>query len=273
MAESTLDTIFNGAELTNNFTNKFIVSPVFNLGIAGFVFDIPKETRISLESNSTDHFAEDNSALQDHIALKPIIIETGGFVSELKYSQEDPKNEIQELAERLTRINAFIPPLTNAARSARDTIKQAKTESLGLNILESSTNSAIDIYKAYKDINSPNTEQARAFNFFKALRDARQLVAIDTPWGFYNNLEIRSLTAVQNADTNSVTDFNLTLKEFRTARTQFVVSKFQNFQGRALVQRAAKQNQGKAQGKKKGLSSLLFKGGEFSSKFISDLFN
>ena len=30
----------NNAELTNNLVNKFIVSPVVNLGIAGFAFDI-----------------------------------------------------------------------------------------------------------------------------------------------------------------------------------------------------------------------------------------
>lgn len=271
MAIPTVDTLLNNAELTNSLTNKFVVSPVFNLGIAGFVFDIPKETRISLESVSTDHFAEDNSAIQDHIALKPVIIDTGGFVGELKYDKADPKEEIQELAERLTRINAFIPPLTNAARSVRNTINQAQTESLGLQTVEDSTNSAIDIYKAYKDINAPNTEQARAFNFFKAVRDARQLVAIDTPWGFYNNLEVRSLTATQNADTQSITDFNLTLKEFRTARTQFVTQEFQEFQGRGLVQRAAKQNQGKAQGERKPLESGLFKlSTAFTNRFLGN---
>jgi hypothetical protein len=257
MATPTLKTLLNNADIANNLTNKFIVSPVFNLGIAGFVFDIPKETRIRLESESTDHYAEDNSALQDHIALKPIIIETGGFVSELKYTVADPKDEIQELVERLTTINAFIPPLTEAARSTRDAINTAQTETNSLDTLGATTNSAIDIYKAYKDINPPDTEQARIFNFFKALRDARQLVAIDSPWGFYNNLEIRSLNAVQSQDTKSVTDFSLTLKEFRTVRTQFVTQEFQNFTGRGQAQRSAQQNQGKAQGERTGLSSIL----------------
>jgi hypothetical protein len=87
-------------------------------------------------------------------------------------------------------------------------------------------------------------------------------VAIDTPWGFYNNMEIRSLSAIQNQETKSVTEFNMTLKEFRTVRTQFVTQEFQEFQGRVKTQRAAQQDQGKAQGEKKGLSSIIFRRGQ-----------
>lgn len=256
---NTFDSALNNTDIISNLTNKFIISPVFNLGIAGFVFDIPKETRIILDSNSTDHFAEDNSVIQDHIALMPVMIETGGFVSELKYTQEKPKEEIQELTERLITINSFIPSLTAAARSAREAIKAAETSTSSAKTFEKASNSAIDIYKAYKNINPPDTEQARAFNFFKALRDARQLVALESPWGFYNNLEIKSLTAVQNQDTKSITDFNITLKEFRTVRTQFAIKEFEEFQGRGKTQRATQLNQGKAQGEKKPLSSIIFR--------------
>ncbi len=267
MAEDTIDTLLNKADLSNNIVNKYIVSPVFNLGLAGFIFDIPKETRIKLESDSTNHFAEDNTALQDHVALKPIEINTGGFVSELKYTIEDPKSEIQELTERLTTINAYIPALTTAARSTREAITASRADTISEDTLGKATNSAIDIYKAYKDINSPDTEQARAFNFFRALRDARQLVAIDTPWGFFNNLEIKSLTASQNSETKSITEFNMILKEFRTVKTQFVDAEFQEFTGRGLTQRSGQQDQGKAQGTQND-SSTLFEVKDSISRFL-----
>ena len=45
--------------------------------------------------------AEDNSAIQDHIALRPIMITTGGFVSELKYTKAEPKEGKQKLVEKL----------------------------------------------------------------------------------------------------------------------------------------------------------------------------
>lgn len=249
VAIPTVDTVLNSADTLNSLTNKFVVSPVFNLGIAGFVFDIPKETRIQLESESTDHFAEDNSAIQDHIALRPNIITTGGFVSELKLIAADPKESSQKLVEKLVTINALIPVLTNAARSARDAVEVAKTQGATLESLGAATDSGVDIFKAYKALNPPDSEQAKAFNFFRAMRDARQLVAIDTPWGFFNNLEIKTIIATQPENSESVTDFTMILKEFRTVRTQFVPFAADEFQGRGANQRADVQDQGKAQGK------------------------
>jgi hypothetical protein len=259
MSKSTVDTVLNGADLLNGLTNKFVVSPILNLGIAGFVFDIPKETRIDLKSESTDHFAEDNSAIQDHIALRPIIITTGGFIGELKYEQEDPKTPIQELSEKLITINSYIPVLTGAARSLKSAIQTANAEKLSLETLGAATNSAVDIFGAYQALNPPDTEQAKAFNFFRAIRDARQLVAIDTPYGFFNNLVVDTITAIQPQESESITDFNITLKQFRTVQTQFVELDFKEFQGRGSNQRSEQQDQGKAQGKEEPLESFLSK--------------
>lgn len=259
VAIPTVDGVLNSADTLNGLTNKFVVSPIFNLGIAGFVFDIPKETRIQLESESTDHFAEDNSAIQDHIALRPNIITTGGFVSELKFTKADPKEGKQELVEKLVAINALIPVLTTAARSAKNAVDVAKTQGATLDSLAAATTGGIDIFKAYKALNPPDSEQAKAFNFFRAMRDARQLVAVDTPWGFFNNLVIKTIIAVQSEESESVTDFTMVLKEFRTVQTQFVPFAEDEFQGRGANQRSEVQDQGKAQGKE-GLTSTLLTG-------------
>ena len=39
--------------------------------INGFLFDIVGKIQHDLDSDSTDHYVEDNTAVQDHIALKP----------------------------------------------------------------------------------------------------------------------------------------------------------------------------------------------------------
>ncbi len=259
VATPTVDGVLNGADTLNGLTNKFVVSPIFNLGVAGFVFDIPKETRIQLESESTDHFAEDNSAIQDHIALRPNIITTGGFVAELKFTKADPKQDKQKLVEKLVRLNSLVPVLTNAARSAKNAIDIAKTGEATVENLEATTQAGLDIFKAYKALNPPEGEQAKAFNFFRAMRDARQLVAVDTPWGFFSNLEIKTIIAVQSADSESVTDFSMVFKEFRTVQTQFVPFAEDQYQGRAKNQRSEQQDQGKAQGKKQDDRSAIKK--------------
>lgn len=52
-------------------------------GIAGFLFDIVGDETIDLESEITDHFVENNTAIQDQIALRPEIITVSGIVAEL----------------------------------------------------------------------------------------------------------------------------------------------------------------------------------------------
>ena len=56
--------------------------------VSGFLFDVKGRDELTLASNITDHYVENNSAIQDHIALKPITIRLNGFVGELKNSYD-----------------------------------------------------------------------------------------------------------------------------------------------------------------------------------------
>jgi hypothetical protein len=52
-------------------------------GIAGFLFDIELDSKIELTSDITDNFVENNTAVQDHIALRPETVTFRGIVAEL----------------------------------------------------------------------------------------------------------------------------------------------------------------------------------------------
>jgi hypothetical protein len=52
--------------------------------IAGFIFDIEGTTQHNLISDITDHYVEDNTAIQDHIALKPLTITLKNYHGEVK---------------------------------------------------------------------------------------------------------------------------------------------------------------------------------------------
>ena len=52
-------------------------------GIAGFVMDVRMEDEVNLESDITDHYVEDNTAVQDQVSLKPEEVTVHGLVGEL----------------------------------------------------------------------------------------------------------------------------------------------------------------------------------------------
>lgn len=80
------------AAQVSTLQNKAIVRPDNPpRGIAGFLFDIRQEETIELNSDITDHYVEDNTAIQDQVALKPEMITLRGLVAELSTHSPTPE--------------------------------------------------------------------------------------------------------------------------------------------------------------------------------------
>ena len=259
------NTTLNTAETANELIGKYAVSPVVNLGIAGLAFDIFEEHKVELQSDITDHFVEDNTAIQDQIANRPLKFTLRGFVGELIDERADPKSTVQELTEKITTINAYIPVITGAARQVNTLIQNRNSNDVEANI-DATIGTGVDLFKAYKELNPPDTRQAKAYNFFRALRDAKQLVGVDTPFGFVPNMAIENIVATQG-DNAYITDFSITLKQIRTAKTQLVDFDSKTFQGRTADQKAEEADKGKVDGKPVN-QSLLKRGLEFGKTFF-----
>jgi len=260
-----LDKILNTVDGLNQLTSKYIVSPIVNLGLAGFVFDIADSTKIDLNAKITDHYVEDNSTIQDHIAIDPDQITLRGFVGELKNIISDDELPLQDFAEKLTTINSMVPVLTDGAREIKDALTSEKNSIS--DYVDTAVGTGINLYQAFRQLNPPDTEQARAFNFFNSMMKSKQLVSLETPYGFYSNMAIARISAIQGGDSNQITDFSITLKQFRTAKTKLVNFDPEKYQGRGESQRSELSDKGKAQGEEKNLESLFFKANKLLGGF------
>jgi hypothetical protein len=70
------------------------------------------------------------------------------------------------------------------------------------------------------------------------------LFTVDTPWGFFTDMAIKSLTATQDATTRVITDFAITFKKMRFAQTVAISSG--QLAGRCAFQQAPQTNNGQA---------------------------
>ena len=86
-----VSSITNQANVFSSFANAAIVKPKDFQGIAGFVFGGVDSEEIDLENEITDHFIEDNTAIQDHVSIRPNIITLRGYVGELVSKAPDDK--------------------------------------------------------------------------------------------------------------------------------------------------------------------------------------
>lgn len=205
---------------------------------AAFVFDYDGENTILLESDVTDHFVENNTTIQDQIALKPEVITVQGFVGELNDILPKALQPLKEIADKLTVVSGYIPSLSVTALNILNTAAQAYAVA---NLVNDAASSAWDtiISGSAADI---QTKQQIAFNKFYAFWQNRQLFSVSTPWNAFGNMVIKSLRAVQDADTRMITNFEITFKKMRFAQTVTLTG--QQLQTRLNAQGATVVNNG-----------------------------
>lgn len=196
-----------------------LVSVAGTVGIAGFVFDICDDETIELDADITDHYVENGTAVQDHIALRPERVTVRGLVGEYRHIVDGNPTKLQKATKKLTTLASYLPPLSDAASAIYKGL-QGKNESAALTALTNSTvsnigNTAMDLYKAYKNVNIPQTEQQKAFIFFEALRNNRSLFTIQTPFRYYTDMAVESLRTTQSGFSRDQSDFEVTFKKMR----------------------------------------------------------
>ncbi len=220
-----------------------------------FLFDYEGEQTVNLTSDITDHFIEDNTAIQDQIALKPEEVSTHGFISELNDIAPPALQQAKTLADKLTVINAYTPVLSQTALIAYNTAFQL------YQVAQNAKNAGIS---AWSSINGdpqngvsvitgnnffplavePNqTKQQIALQQFYGYWQSRTLFTVQTPWAIFQNMAIKSLRVIQSEETNTISSFEITFKIMRFASTDTTASGA-NSQGRAGNQSSAKTDLG-----------------------------
>lgn len=220
------------------------------------LFHYEGEQTAHIQSDITDHYVEDNTALQDQIALKPEEITTHGFIGELNNVPPAPLAIVQAVADKLTTIGAYLPTVSataliayneafqlyqiganavNSAVSAWNTVTGLGGATGGENVIGSSGQTTI----------LPNqTKQQLMFQQFYGYWRMRTLFTVQTPWAIFKNMAIKDLIALQDAVTNTITDFNVTFKMIRFAQTQTSALNPENFQNRGQNQSVGLTNLG-----------------------------
>lgn len=195
------------------------------------LFHYEGEQDVTIVSDITDHYIEDNTAIQDQIALKPEEVTTHGFIGELNDVPPKYLALAGAIASRLTVIGAYAPALTETALIAYS--EAFLLYQVAQNAIDSavSTWATINGTGGQSVINGngttgfeaqfPNqTKQQEVFQQFYGYWRKRTLFTVQTPWAVFQNMAIKSLRAIQDPETRVITDFQITFKLIRTASTE-----------------------------------------------------
>lgn len=195
----------------------YVVAPLNAFGLGGFLFDAEGESTARLSADITDHYTEDNRAVQDHIAIHPNRITLKGYVGEVTYTQPGKDQSfLQTAVQKLTTISAFLPLLSSSAVQMQAAIASPVNSDITLS-------DASNIYGLVKNLIATTGDEARqqnAFLYFKSLMNQGVLMGVQTPWEFITNMVVESIIAIQPETSKYITDFSITLKQIRIAKTK-----------------------------------------------------
>ena len=239
-------------KLTENL-NKYVIKPLNVFGISGFIFDVEGETRMNLESDITDNFVEDNSAIQDHIATKPLRITLTRYVGEKVYegSETDIRKDIASVVSKLTTVVAALPALASSANAIFDRGSDLGAANVG------DVQKVDDLYGLFQNLNPSASKQQKAYLYFKALQEQKILLSVQTPFEYLTNMAIESIVATQGESSKDISNFSITLKKIRTASISLTKFDKDDFQGRAKNQKSPQVDNGKAKGNEVEPSVLI----------------
>jgi len=196
-----------------------------------FVFNYEGEQQLLAESDITDHFVEENMAVQDQIALKPEMYTTHGFIGELNDIAPPALALVKVAADKLTSVTAYQPALTETARLAYNEaflLYQVGQKAINSAIAAASSignlitggsaggENVIGSSGQTTKLGGQNKQQT-AFQSLYGYWRSRTLFTVQTPWAVFQNMAIKSLRAIQDTETNVITDFEVVFKLIRTA--------------------------------------------------------
>lgn len=226
----------NVSNLVSNVVNQYIVRPTGDIpstGISGFVFDVVAEEEVVMESEVTDHYVEDNYAVQDHVAQKPIMFTVKGFVAEISDIFPNTLLTMLTTIQALAPIGSYSTQFTTQANQVYNSISNAVSP------IANYIAQAKNIYSILTNASTTATKQQAAYQTFKNFWLNRQLCTVETPFEVLTNMLIMRVAPMQDEMTRLISQFIVTFKQIRTVSTQTISPVINNPAGSGTTTPAA----------------------------------
>lgn len=195
-------------------------APQQEVGIGGFTALVRVRESYNLTASVPSTPVEDGSVVNDHIILDPLVISIEGDVSDV-HLRESP------VLRAIRQAQAEIGNVTSQFAPARTQTQISQASALANDVLDATRriDAALDAGAQIGDLfgnqdAGSSTNRSRFLDHMEALRNGKQLIAIDMPYRRLDRMVITSLTVRHDNVTDS-TGFTLEAQQVRLAELQF----------------------------------------------------
>jgi len=224
--------------------NNYLVSPLQNLGLGGFLFDKVVSSNCSHNAVYSKHYVETGANITDHVIFEPKKITLKGLVGERVFKSESSNSLLSKLTQKLTEITAAVPKLTAGMQKIKDL-----SGAVAKKDVQDTINTSVDFWNTLRDLIPSDRQSGRAYSYFLALYETATKLSITEPDGTYHvNMVITSVEKSTRENTLDVVDFTVSFQEYRVATTEFKEAQESNFLGRAAEENSLPTGQNKVSG-------------------------
>ena len=190
-------------------------------GIGGYELTMRTEESITLANSITDYYAEDNSSLQDNIALQPLTFTINGIVGEKYMDVTELSSASEAIMNKLGPVLPYLPDCTSFVLQTL-TVAEAIASQARSALEEASetVNKLFGFTGGDEENQTTISNQEQAFLFFYSAYKARELFEVNLPWATLNNCAIESVTITQPAETRWYSSVEIQFKQMNFASTQ-----------------------------------------------------
>ena len=228
------------------YNKQIEIHELFESGFVGF-------DGINMSTDITDQFVENNTAIQDHAAIKPIILSCRGFVGEKVLIRDlAATSRLEGAIDKLRPITALLPTLSNymqvAVAASSYVEERIKAYWRQLKDLKNIFN---------KNQTTSIRKQTAIVNELRMLRDNRILVTVLNDFGTFPNCLIQEAN-IEQSETRDQSEVVVELKQINFVSTELAQVDYKKYQDRCALQRAYEENLGKIQGIQQDTSTLRY---------------
>ena len=229
-----------------------LVTPQEDVGFNGWLFHIPQDSSLEFNSNITDHYVENNKAVQDNVSLQPIEYTVTGLIGELNWRDVYDKTQqaVAAVEDKLPILSILTPKLTEQALQTFNLVDKAYNTAKKLEKLAGDNNDD-GVYEQFlkqagksftSAIPGKLKQQELAVNFFFWAWQGRKLFRVQTPWRIFEKMVIKSCRATQSESGKTATNLVITFKQLNIINWKIVNKKIG--MSRNATQTAAQVNKG-----------------------------
>lgn len=263
------------------------------VGNRTILFDTITSEELKMQSDITDQYIEDNSTIQDHIAIKPTELTIRGLVAEISYVKEPQevlekalleaqeeakiKKSVFEIAGNIAPILSnymnvaigvanyvqdTVSKITHTYPKAEEIYQKSKQKVLNgvnkvknkLGFKEKEQNNLVA-----KDMSSASgTEQLQVSAMLKDYMENRKPVQWSNSYGIFESYYITNFTLTQS-ESKYVSELSISLKQLRTTQTQTTTIDYSNYSEKYGQQQAQMEDLGNQQGTYELMSTKYMK--------------